>query len=269
MAGTIASIIKPLIPRSLRHEIRIMPRKAMNVGLRFHCPICRWSYRNFTPRGDTINREVFERFGMVGGGYRPHAVCPGCGSHDRERLLYLFLKQHTDLFAGTRRLSVMHSAPERNLRRLIRSQPHIEYLDVDLDPDRASMVVNLVNIPLEDNRFDVVLCNHVLQEILDDRKAMSEIHRVLKPGGWAILQVPIAGKLKVTLEDPSLTTDEQQWAAFGDIRFRRVYGADYADRIAGAGFKVEVHPFATELGAAACRRMGLIADEQVFVCRKV
>lgn len=260
--------LRALLPPAWRQTLRRLPDMMRHGGLRFYCPFCHWSYRNFRPRGQTINQDLFQRYGMVGGGLREHCECPGCHSHDRERLLYLFLRQRTDLFDPSIKRRVLHSAPESNLRRVLQSQPHLDYLDVDRNPQRARQAVDLTSMPFADGSFDVVISCHVIQEIPDDRAAMREIYRVLAPGGWAIVQAPVGAKLERTIEDDTAVTGQQQWERFGDVYFRRVYGRDYPQRWEEVGFIMQVHPFARELGADTRRRMSLLEDEVVYVAHR-
>jgi SAM-dependent methyltransferase len=184
---------------------------------------------------------------------------------DRERLLFLYLRDHTDIFS--RPQSVLHVAPERRLSQTLQAQPHLTYLSVDIASPRAMVSMDLTRTDLPDGKFDAILCNHVLEHIGDDRKAMTELFRILKPGGWAIVQVPIeldAG----TSEDASITDPAVRTRIYGQFDHVRLYGArDYPDRLASAGFAVEVCDYAAQLGAEA-RRFALLTDEKVYVARK-
>jgi SAM-dependent methyltransferase len=142
----------------------------------------------------------------------------------------------------------------------------IEYLTADLHAPRVMVRMDVTAIDAAEGTFDVILCNHVLEHVTEDRRAMSELHRVLKPGGWAILQVPIRGD--VTQEDRSVTDPRERERLYGQYDHVRQYGRDYADRLRDAGFRVTVDGFSRELDAARRTRHGLPGDEDVYVCRK-
>jgi len=123
--------------------------------------------------------------------------------------------------------------------------------------------------PFRDQTFDVVICNHVMEHVGDDSVAMAEVHRILKPGGWAMLQVPIALNLDHTIEDPTATTDQQRIDRFGQEDHVRLYSRqDYIDRLGGAGFAVTIESYPLELGSEKVDRFGLVEDEEVFLCSK-
>jgi len=203
---------------------------------------------------------------VVGGGYRLNTTCPRCQSYDRERLEYLFLKKRTDLFA--RKIKLLHFAPEENLQKVLSTQPNIDYLTADLMAPDVMVKVDVTAISYPDDTFDAVICNHVLEHVPDDRRAMAELYRVLKPGGWAYLQVPMSLSLAETYEDPSITTPQGRQQAFGQADHVRIYARDYKDRLEGAGFLVTVHSFARELRESSVRRYALLKDEDVYLCTK-
>jgi SAM-dependent methyltransferase len=203
---------------------------------------------------------------VVGGGLRSSAKCPRCGSLDRERLVYLYLRNKTNVFKED--LRILHVAPERNLLRVLFESSNIDYLSADIDSPLAMVKIDLTDILFEDDSFDVIICNHVLEHIQDDRKAMSELFRVLKPGGWAILQVPIAMSLEKTIEDPTVIDSAERERLFGQSDHVRIYARDYKWRLEGVGFGVEVYDFTKEQGEAVSDEYGLIKDESLYVCSK-
>jgi SAM-dependent methyltransferase len=202
---------------------------------------------------------------VLGAGLRPNARCPVCGSLDRDRLLYLYLLHKTSLF--TQPLKLLHIAPERPLERILRRQGRLDYVTSDLLRDDVMVKADLKDLPFPDDSFDAVICNHVLEYIRDERKAISEIRRVLRPGGWAILQEQIALALETTYEKPEHLSPSEQYAAYGEPGHVRLYGKDYARRIEEAGFRVEVFQWSTEDEAFGGRRntFGLLEGESVFV----
>ena len=162
----------------------------------FECPFCSARHPEFLPGG--VKQPLFTDLNVVGGGWRENALCPACYSLDRERLLYLFLQSQTRIFAD--RHAVLHIAPEPGLQRKFQQAGQLEYVSLDMASPSAAVRANLCQLPFADSRFDAILCNHVLEHIADDGRAMRELLRVLRPGAWAILQVPIARALEQTRE---------------------------------------------------------------------
>jgi SAM-dependent methyltransferase len=188
-----------------------------------------------------------------------------CESLERHRLVYLYMSRKTDLFDG-RPKKLLHVAPEPQLARLFQQAGYLEYLSADLTSETAMVQMDLTDIPYPDDTFDVEYCSHVLEHVDDDRGAMRELHRVLKPGGWAILQVPITAER--TFEDPTVTSPDQRERLFGQADHVRRYGPDYAQRLSTAGFSVTVDGFARTLGRREAERFGLMPEEDVYLCRK-
>ncbi len=213
------------------------------------CPCCGGRYRRFVPYG------VRPR--------RPHAQCPGCGAVERHRLLWLYLRERTDLLEKPRRL--LHVAPERIFEERLRTLPELRYLSADLASPRAMLRADVQRLPFADGAFDALLCHHVLEHVKDDRAAMRELRRVVRPGGWAILQSPIRSRLEATLEDPSVTDPGERERLFGQRDHVRQYGRDYADRLRAAGFEVRAERFFDELPPARRARHGL-KDETIWLC---
>ena len=202
---------------------------------------------------------------IIGAGRRLGA-CPVCRSTDRERLLYLYLSRETGVFRGGLRL--LHVAPEPQLGPALRVILGAGYVSADLQPSGVRVALDIARIPCRDATFDVILCCHVLEHVADDRRAMGELRRVLKPEGWAILLVPFSPTLEVTREDPGAVTPEQRRATFGQTDHVRIYGRDYARRLEECGFRVELLDYAGTLGPAAARAYGLIPEEPLVVCRQ-
>ncbi len=184
---------------------------------------------------------------------------------ERHRLLWLFLRERTDLFERPQRL--LHFAPEAVFRRHLSARPGLHYVSADLSPGRAALRCDIRRIPLADASFDALLCNHVLEHVPDDRRAMAELCRVLRPGGWAILQVPIRSALEQTLEAPPTSTPREREHLFGQSDHLRQYGPDYAERLRAAGFEVSLERFDRAVGKERCLRHGL-KREAIHFCRR-
>jgi SAM-dependent methyltransferase len=214
----------PFIPTPLRNFARSVRRKLRllaNAGSDRHCPICERSFRSF-----------------AGAGYpsRKDALCINCGSLERHRLLWLFLQQRPGLMKmGATRL--LHVAPEPCIAEKLREASGPGYLSADLMSD-AMEQMDICDIHYPDASFDAIYCNHVLEHVADDRKAMREFRRVLRPHGWAIILVPVTTDR--TFEDPTITDPKERLRLFGQEDHVRCYGPDYVDRLREAGFDVQV-----------------------------
>ncbi len=197
-------------------------------------------------------------------GYRLNARCPVCRSRDRARLLYLYLTKKTNIF--TEQVKLLHVAPEVALSAIFKKTANVDYLTADLNSEVVMVKMDITGINYPDNSFDVVICNHVLEHIVDDRKAMNEIYRVLKPGGWGILQVPMSFTLENTYEDFSVTTPSEREEVFGQSDHVRIYAIDYLDRLKEAEFQVNAFKWWTNEKefAGSTNKFGLIQDEIVF-----
>ncbi len=215
------------------------------------CPICSGRFKQFLP------------FGLS---QRPNVLCPECKSLERHRLLWLYLQQKTDFFK--KNLKVLDIAPMPGLSQKYQETSNIDYLSIDLNSPLAMAHMDITQLSLDDNSFDCLLCYHVLEHIPDDRKAISELYRVLKPGGWAIIQVPINPKLSKTLEDPTITDSVIREQLFGNKNHVRYYGLDYKDRLEQAGFKVTVDKFLDNMSEEDIQRYRLKKSEEIYLCIK-
>lgn len=189
------------------------------------------------------------------GPYRARERCPNCGARDRTRLLWLYLEDKTNLLSD--RLRVLHFAPERILQKRLESQPNLDYVSSDLERRRAMVKADITDLPFPDASFDVILCSHVLEHVVDDRKAMRELYRVLRTGGWAIVMVPMSSRRGETFEDPTIVAAEDRERVFGQADHVRIYGQDFKARLEEAGFTVRVEDYRRELGEAAAQTYGL------------
>jgi SAM-dependent methyltransferase len=244
-----------LTPSRMRPQLVGAIRSLQRRGDKVQCPCC---------------DGAFDRFIAHRG--RAFARCPRCGSLERHRLLAGFLRERSDLF--TARLAVLHVAPEYALQRRLRRLPNLSYRSADLDSPLAMDRIDLLDMSYPDGAFDVVICNHVLEHVADDRLALSEIRRVLVPGGRAILMSPIDADLTETIEDPSVSTPAERDRVFGQSDHLRRYGRDFAARVAATGFAVETVSYIDELDPAEIARNGLrregmlFRDDDIFICER-
>lgn len=222
-------------------------------GNTFTDPIDGRSYRKFLPYG-------------YGGNLRKNALSPGTNSLERHRLMYLYLKRDTDFFTSEKK--VLHVAPEQCFYGRFRKMKNLDYTTADLDSPIADISIDIHDIPFEENTFDVVFCNHVLEHVNDDQQCMRELCRILKPGGLAIMQVPWIPEQEVTVEDPSITDPKERERLFGQYDHVRKYGKDYEDRLKAAGFKVTRVEMNQELSPEEFKKYSLPEGEPLFVCSK-
>ena len=180
--------------------------------------------------------------------------------------MILYLKNETDLFSKP--VKMLHIAPETIFTHIFQNQSNIEYLSGDLDPTKAMIRIDLQSIDFPEDTFDVIYCSHVLEHVPDDRKAMSELYRILKPGGWAILQVPILSGLKKTLEAPEIDTPELRKKFYGQEDHLRVYGLDYIERLKEGGFEVKVDNYLDTINRNTKIEFALPEHEDIYFCLK-
>ncbi|MCB0766774.1 MAG: methyltransferase domain-containing protein [Flavobacteriales bacterium] len=220
-------------------------------------------------RGDTVHCPVCDRGAIAylpsGSPPRPHVLCPFCGSRERARMAWLFLKERKVLRAGLR---VLHVAPERCLSERLTSLPGVKYTAGDkftpgYDYPPGTIDLDITAMPFAADSFDLIMCSHVLEHVPDDRGAMKELFRVLAPGGMAILMVPIALERATTDEDPSVIDPRERIKRFGQFDHVRLYGRDYVDRLRAAGFEVIEDAMTERMDAESVFRYGLMRSEVV------
>jgi SAM-dependent methyltransferase len=249
MSG-LGDAVRAFIPSRLRPAIRRW-RSIWYQGRARHCPCCDGWFRSFVPAGRPA---------------RPEAACPGCGALERHRLLWLYLAERTRLLTEPAR--ALYVAPEAQLQARLRRLPRLSYLSGDLESPLAMARMDLLALPCRDQTFDAVICSHVLEHVADARRALAEIHRVLVPGGWAILQSPIDPARATTFEDPTVTSPEQRERVFGQRDHVRIFGLDYGHVLARAGFDVQVDGFARERAPAWATLHGIDPHEDIYRCVK-
>lgn len=208
---------------------------------------------------DPINKKNYRRFLPYGyAKVRKNVLSPGTLSLERHRLLWCYLKRETSFFFD--RLNVLHVAPEQCFYPRFKACTNLNYTTTDLHSPLADVKADLCALPFLDASFDVVICNHVLEHILDDRRAIKEIHRILKPRGWAILQVPLDYSRRITYEDDAIVSPEERIRHFGQYDHVRVYGLDYYHRLEEQGFRVEKWKVSDVFNEQEIKEMAL--DEQ-------
>jgi SAM-dependent methyltransferase len=216
---------------------------------------------------DPIDGKGFKRFLPYGyGKQRPNVLSPSTLSLERHRLLWLYLQKETTFFE--KELKVLHMAPEQCFLSIFKKMKNLDYTTADLYSPIVDVKADILDLPFEDKRFDFVFCNHVLEHIEDDAKAMSELFRVLKPGGIGIFQVPQDLSLEQTYENSSITSPEERAKHFGQYDHVRIYGKDYFDRLRKAGFKVNEIDYSAKLSPDLVEKYCLAKGEILPVCTK-
>ena len=197
---------------------------------------------------------------------RENALCPNCLALERHRLMWLYLKEKTNFFKDP--IKLLHVAPEACFIDRFEKMQNIDYITGDLVSPLAKVKMDVHKIPFEENTFDVVFCNHVLEHVEDDIQAISEMHRVLKPNGWAIMQSPQDYTMENTYEDNSITNPLEREKAFGQDDHLRMFGLDYHERLEKGGFVVKVDYFAKEYEEESATRFALPREEIIYYCTK-
>lgn len=256
------NILKRIIPNKIKVKIKTLIYK----GNTYTCPFCGFNSRALAPVGHDI--PVLIEKHVIGAGRRK-AGCYKCGSRDRERLIYTYLKRTINLFDNANKhLKILHIAPEKNLSKSLLDFGFDNYICGDIFTKGYSYPehvknINILNIPYSENTFDLIICNHVFEHIPNDMDAMNELYRVLKDDGKAILQVPISKNTYQTFEDFSIIDPDQREIVFGQFDHLRIYGQDYTERLSSVGFKVEKYNF-----PEAYNQYGFNKDEDIFIAKK-
>ncbi len=239
---------RPLLQRLAGWSVPVVGLFYLGRGR--ECPICGTRRRRFLPYGYVSSR--------------PDALCPTCLSLERHRLLWLYLTRETDLFRHPAR--ILHIAPEVCLMKRLR-RCAADYTTADLESPLADLHFDVQRIPLPDAFCDVLICNHLLEHVADDRQAMREFYRILRPGGWGVLLSPVDRSRAVTFEDDSITDPAERTRIFGQYDHRRIYGRDYGDRLREAGFEVEEIDYAARFSERE-RQLYALPEDWIYVVRK-
>ena len=216
---------------------------------------------------DPIDSKSFKSFLPYGyGKQRNNVLSPSSLSLERHRLLWLYLKNETDFFSVEKK--VLHFAPEQAFYKRFRKMSNLDYVTTDLNSPLADVKADICNLPFKDNEFDIILCNHVLEHIPDDTKAMEELYRILKPGGFGVFQIPQDLNRETTFEDDSITDKKERAKIFGQYDHVRIYGRDYFDKLRSVGFKVEEVDYTARLAEDDIIKYCLAKGEIIPVVQK-
>jgi len=216
---------------------------------------------------DPIDGKHFKSFLPYGyAQQRPNVLSPSTLSLERHRLLWLYLQRETDFFTAPHR--VLHFAPEQAFYKRFKKQTNLTYTTTDLESPLADVKADICNLPFADHSFDIILCNHVLEHIPDDTKAMQELYRILKPGGMGIFQVPQELSRPVTFQDDSITDPKERTLIFGQYDHVRIYGLDYFDKLRQIGFTVVEEDYTRKLTPEEVERYCLAPGEIIPICFK-
>jgi SAM-dependent methyltransferase len=244
-----------LFPRTLLIKISYLVRPFVAFFLRgstYTDPIDGKSYRRFLPYGYAKVRE--------------NVLAPGTLSLERHRLFWLYLKNETTFFSDP--LRVLHFAPEQAFVQKFKKQKNLTYTTTDLNSPIADVKADICDLPFKDNSFDFIICNHVLEHIPDDTKAMQELYRVLAPSGTAVVQVPYDAKREITFEDNTITDQSERTRIFGQYDHLRVYGMDYFKKLSSIGFDVNALDYTSSISSDDIERYRLCKGELLPVCKK-
>ncbi|QED36245.1 class I SAM-dependent methyltransferase [Antarcticibacterium arcticum] len=251
----IFKLVLNTIPRPLLIKLSYLARPFLQLSLKgnkYQDPIDGKTFRKFLPYGYENQRE--------------NVLSPSTLSLERHRLLWLYLARETGFFRD--KLKVLHFAPEQAFYKRFRRLKNLDYTTTDLNSPLADVKADITKLPFEDNSYDFILCNHVLEHIPDDTKAMQELYRILRPRGTAILQIPQDLSREKTFEDNSITSKTERAKIFGQYDHVRVYGKDYFNKLRQIGFKVEEVDYTKTLPAEEIDKYRIAQGEIIPVCRK-
>ena len=247
-------VILNRVPRPLLIKLSYVVRPFIAFylkGNKYTDPIDNKSFRKFLPYGYEVQRQ--------------NVLSPSTLSLERHRLLWLYLTNETNFFTSKKK--VLHMAPEQCFLTRFRKLNH-DYVTADIDSPIADVTADIINLPFNDNSFDVIFCNHVLEHVQDDTRAMKELFRVMKKGGMGIFQVPQDLNRDITFEDNSITDPKERAKIFGQYDHVRVYGRDYFDKLRSVGFKVEEVNYSQKVSSELSSRYRLMEGELLPVVFK-
>lgn len=247
----------------IKFFINIIPRKYIQLfshlatkvlalfylGNKVECPICNHHYRKFLPYGYVTPRE--------------NALCPNCLALERHRLMWLYLKEKTNFFSDE--IKLLHVAPEYCFINRFEKLNNIDYITADLESPLAKVKMDVQKIPFPENYFDVIFCNHIMEHVDDYEIALKELYRVLKPGGWGIIQSPINSLRQTIYEDKTIITPFEREKHFGQKDHLREFGLDYALQLKKGGFDVISDEYIKSLNKEKIERFGLLAYDKITI----
>ena len=245
-------VVGAFLLEHLYHRLRRQLTRWRYAGRRFHCPVCDSWVRDLLP------------FGLPP---RPHAMCPVCESVERHRLYWLYYQRRTDLLAPGPPRRFLHFAPEMGLQKNLRKLPCLRHVALDFVSPFVAIRADLCCLPLADSCAQIVHCSHVLEHVADDRAAMAELYRVMEPGGWGLIQVPVWSD-DPTFEDPSIIEPAERERVYGQHDHVRIYGPDVLDRLRAAGLHVTIVPASQFLTPDECERYAISPSEEIFHCHR-
>lgn len=209
-----------------------------------NCNYCGWEGKNFWP----LEGKLYTRL---------NAKCPVCGSLERHRSLLFFLKEKMNFFSNPKNVLEISPFSPIDIFHKICKKSNISYLSIDIDPKRAMIQCDITKIPLLDEKFDVIICYHVLEHVKTDIEALKELYRILKKDGYAIIQVPIECEKTIEYDKP----DESKWDHV------RAYGKDFKLRLQSVGFNVKIDKFLYSLDLKIIKKYRL-KIEDIYVSTK-
>lgn len=251
----------------MKYILKFLPRKFLIKYSFLITPILRIIFRGkkYTDPIDDSNYSKFLSYGYKT--VRKNALCPGTLSLERHRLLWLYLDKETNFLSSN--LKVLHVAPEQVFYKKFKKLKNWEYFTFDLNSPIADIKGDLISTNFKDEYFDLIICNHVLEHIEDDKSALDEMYRILKYNGISILQVPINVKRENTFEDLSIKSKIQREKYFGQYDHVREYGLDFKDRVEQAGFKVEMINYSKKISEDLVIKYGLMKDDLIPIGKKL
>ena len=246
--------IKRSIPTPFKNSLIHLFLKIKHFGLSRYCPLC---------------NSYLRKFETYGSKHRQDARCPVCKALERHRFLWLLLQKNTTLLDKTTK-KILCFALEPFIEKKLQTIDNLEYIYVDLYNPNAMQKMDITNIEFPDESFDAVYCSHVLEHVDNDRKAISEMHRVLKKTGQAIILVPISAT--ETFENPDITDSSERTKVFGQHDHVRAYGPDFKDRLEEAGFNATDYYIKDLFTEKQIQKLGLkyiISDNMpIYLCQK-
>lgn len=251
----------------MKYILKFLPRKLLIKYSFYLTPLLRVLFKG-NKFIDPIDGSSYSKFLSYGyRSIRKNALCPGTLSLERHRLLWLYLDNETNILKSN--LKVLHVAPEQIFFKKFKKFNHWNYLTFDINSPIADIKGDLKSMKFKDDSFDLVICNHVLEHIEDDKMALEEIYRVLNINGIAILQVPINVNREKTFEDSKITSQYDREKYFGQYDHVREYGIDYKERIEQVGFQVEMINYSDNFSEEMIIRYGLLKNDLIPIAKKI